>query len=146
MSRSHMGMIARGAAALCLAVNLLACDQKGGPDNPDTRRLAALRYHQALPMEQMMDELTSQLAMQAPPEAREEVKKMMFDGLDFKRLRDVSVELMVKHFTAGEINSLTDFYSSPEGRSVMQKMPTYTAELMPNIQQEVMRNMPTPGQ
>ena len=91
-----------------------------------------------------MDELTSQLAMQAPAEAREEMKKMMFDGLDFKRLRDVSVELMVKHFSAGEIDSLTNFYSSAEGRSVMQKMPTYTAELMPVIQQEVMRNLPTP--
>jgi hypothetical protein len=144
MKSGSFSTIVRASLTIAFTLMALGCESSQSPDNPETRRLAALRYHQALPMEQMMDELTSQLAMQAPAEAREEMKKMMFDGLDFKRLRDVSVELMVKHFSAGEIDSLTNFYSSAEGRSVMQKMPTYTAELMPVIQQEVMRNLPTP--
>ncbi len=132
--------LASSLLAVCLS--LAACDRNGGPDNPDTRRLAALRYQQAFPMEQMMDELTTQISMQAPPEAREDVKKMMSEGIDFKRVRDVSMEIMIKHFSAAEITALTDFYSSPEGQAVMKKMPTYTAELMPIIQQEVMRNLP----
>lgn len=131
---------------LAVGIALFGCDRHGGPDNPDSRRLAALRYQQAFPMEQMMDELTTQIAMQAPAEARDEIKRMMFEGIDFKRVRDVSIEIMIKHFTAAEINSLTDFYSSPDGRSVMKKMPIYTAELMPIIQQAVMRNLPNPQQ
>lgn len=130
--------------ALCLAVS--GCSGNDGPDNPDTRRLAALRYHQAFPMEQMIDELTTQLAMQAPAEARDNVKRMMFEGIDFKRIRDLSIELMIKHFSTAEINGLTDFYSSPAGRAVMRKMPMFNAELMPVIQTEMMRNLPTPQQ
>jgi hypothetical protein len=71
---------------------------------------------------------------------------MMLDGIDFNALRKLSIELMVTHFSAGEINSLTDFYASADGRSVMKKMPAYTAELMPLIQKEIIQAMPRPQQ
>lgn len=121
---------------------LVSCTSAPTSDSPEARRSAAIRYHEVLPMESMMDELVSQLVLQAPPEARAEAKRMMLEGIDFNRLREISTELMVKHFAAGEITALTDFYASAEGRAVMQKMPSYTAELMPLIQREILGAMP----
>jgi hypothetical protein len=134
------------ALAMIATMILAGCDKSTGGDSPDARRSAAVRYHQVLPMESMMDELVSQLVLQAPPEARADAKKMMLDGIDFNALRKLSIELMVTHFSAGEINSLTDFYASADGRSVMKKMPAYTAELMPLIQKEIIQAMPRPQQ
>ena len=141
-----MKRLIRSAIILTVATLILGgCDQpSGGTDTPDARRSAAVRYHKVLPMESMMDELVSQLVLQAPPEARADAKKMMLDGIDFDVLRNLSIELMVTHFSADEITSLTDFYTSATGRSVMKKMPTYTAELMPLIQKEIMKAMPRP--
>jgi hypothetical protein len=46
---------------------------------------------------------------------------------------------MVRHFTVRELNALTDFYGSPEGRSAMKKFGAYMADVMPAIQQEMAR-------
>ena len=47
---------------------------------------------------------------------------------------------MAENFTLAELTALRDFYASPEGRSVMTKMPAYMAEVMPRILQISMRN------
>jgi uncharacterized protein len=44
---------------------------------------------------------------------------------------------MANHFTVGELNALTDFYGSPEGKSAMKKFGAYMSEIMPVIQQEM---------
>jgi len=128
-------------ALLCLALLLGGCTGGAGiEDTPDNRRLAALRYQAAMPMEELMGSMADRFNQAIPPEARESARAAMLQGIDFQRLKAASLELMVKHFTAGEIEALTDFYLSPEGRAVMAKMPAYSAELMPVIQAEVMRN------
>jgi len=71
-------------------------------------------------------------------------KQTGFDAFIRKTLRPdfierVSIQAMVKTFTALEINAMTSFYDSPEGRSVQAKMGTYLAEIMPLLQQEMMR-------
>jgi hypothetical protein len=46
---------------------------------------------------------------------------------------------LVSHFTVREMDALTDFYESPEGRSAMKKFGAYMADVMPVIEQEIAR-------
>jgi hypothetical protein len=48
-------------------------------------------------------------------------------------------EAMVKHFTADELKALADFYGSPVGKSAMNKIGVYTADIMPAIQAEILK-------
>jgi hypothetical protein len=40
------------------------------------------------------------------------------------------MDAMVKDFTTDELKALADFYSSPVGKSAMQKFGTYTADII----------------
>jgi len=54
-------------------------------------------------------------------------------------LEKITKDAMVKTFTADELNALADFYSSAIGKSAMKKFGSYMSEIMPHIQQELMR-------
>jgi hypothetical protein len=49
-----------------------------------------------------------------------------------KLMQDQS-EIMADMFTLGEITALRDFYATPEGRSVMAKLPQLTAAQQPGM-------------
>jgi hypothetical protein len=65
----------------------------------------------------------------------------MTEELDLEQVKDAMVASMVKHFTVGEINALTAFYGSAEGKSVMKKFGLYMADLMPVVQAETNKAM-----
>lgn len=141
-------------AALSLVVlscPLLAVAQ----DTPDSRRAAALEYHKVFPMKEMiadmqknMRDMSAGFDQMVPPAQRETFKKQqeeqskrMLATIDAKALEQASIDAMVKHFTTKEIQALANFYASPEGRAVMKKMPQYTADLMPQVQKEMMKSL-----
>ena len=49
----------------------------------------------------------------------------------------IILKALVKHFTVNEIKAMTAFYSSPEGKSIRQKMMPIWAEVMPQVNQEL---------
>lgn len=55
-------------------------------------------------------------------------------------MRDQS-EIMADLMTLGEITALRDFYATPEGRSVMAKLPQLTAAQQPGVMQLINDNM-----
>ena len=150
----------RVAAALLFVCSLLLTAQSAGAadgdDTPDTRRQAALRYQQVLPMKDLMSDMFQNMGdmtqgseAMLPPEKREEAKRIrqqmqenFLSRIDFVALEKASVEAMVSTFTTAEITALTNFYASKEGRSVMKKLPSYMKALMPVMQQEMMKSMP----
>ena len=57
-------------------------------------------------------------------------------------MRD-QAQIMADIMTLGEITALRDFYATPEGRSVMAKLPQLTAAQQPGVMQLINDNMGT---
>ena len=49
---------------------------------------------------------------------------------------------LAEAFTLQELEALRDFYSSPEGQSVMRKMPDFMRQTMPGALQQAMSGIP----
>ena len=78
----------------------------------------------------------TQMSSSMGPAAREQFLQLVAE-FDKKALEDAISRSMAKHFTVGEIEALTRFYASPEGKSVMKKMAPYLADVMPVIQAQM---------
>jgi hypothetical protein len=123
------------ATLLCLtALHLLAAT-----DTPETRQREAQRYLEAVPPKALFEDIADKMAGNVPPEQRAQFKAMMTSQLDIPALTKAMTDAMVKHFTTDELKALADFYGSPVGKSAMQKFGAYMADLMPMIQNEIMR-------
>ena len=108
-------------------------------DSPDNRQAAAARYLAVAPMERMMDDAIEKMADRLPSGQRETFVEIMTHYVRTDVIKRAAASSMVRHFTAGELNALADFYGSPEGRSAMTKFGAYMADVMPVIQQEMAR-------
>jgi hypothetical protein len=108
-------------------------------DTPETRRHEAERYVQASPPKALFDEMADKMAVNLPPDQRQQFKQMMTADLDIAALSKAMTDAMVKHFTTDELKALADFYGSPIGKSAMQKFGAYMADLMPVLQAEMIK-------
>jgi hypothetical protein len=108
-------------------------------DTPETRRHEAERYVQASPPKALFEEMADKMAVNLPPDQRQQFKKMMTADLDIAALTKAMTDAMVKHFTTDELKALADFYGSPIGKSAMQKFGAYMADLMPVLQAEMIK-------
>ncbi|MCX5893402.1 MAG: DUF2059 domain-containing protein, partial [Deltaproteobacteria bacterium] len=45
---------------------------------------------------------------------------------------------LVKHFTVTELKAMSAFYGSPEGRAIHKKFGDYMADVMPEVNKEVL--------
>ncbi len=124
------------AAAILFAWALPALPQAAA-DTPANRLAAAKRYLKAVPPMEMAGASLDELAGRIPEERREEFRKTMTEVLRSERIEKITLDAIVKHFTVREINALTAFYGSPEGRSITKKFSVYMADVMPAIQQEL---------
>lgn len=123
-------------ALLALASHCLALE-----DTPENRNAEAQRYLKATPPQEMMNDMTVNMAKNLPEAQRDGFIKLMTKNLDLAAVEKATKDAMVKHFTANELKGLADFYSSPEGKSAMKKMGVYMADVMPVIQAEVQKAM-----
>ena len=106
-------------------------------DTPANRLAAAKRYLKAVPPSEMVADTLDRVADQVPAERREEFKKALAKVVSSERIEALTLQAVTKHFTVKEINALTAFYGSPEGRSITKKFSAYMADVMPVIQQEL---------
>lgn len=124
--------------SLVLSLTALTWAASASADDIAARRAAAERYEQTTPVAPMIQATVAQLAQQLPADRRAEFIAAMANLIDVARLREIMLDAMVRHFTAGELDALARFYGSPEGRAVVAKMPGYMADMMPPLQQEVL--------
>ena len=123
-------------------------------DNPANRATQADRYLQAAPPKELFADMTKKIAASVPAgPQRDQMMKMFTTGIDMDAMTKAMKDSLVKHFTAEELKALADFYGSPVGKSAMSKMGDYTADLMPVMQQQMLKAMgqgagapPTGGQ
>ena len=50
---------------------------------------------------------------------------------------NITLKALVKHFTLSELKAMSAFYGSPEGRAIHKKFGDYMADVMPQVNQEV---------
>jgi hypothetical protein len=108
-------------------------------DTPETRRHEAERYLQVNPPKTLLADMADKMAVNFPPDEREEFKHVMTTQLDIAALTKAMMDAMVKDFTTDELKALADFYGSPVGKSAMQKFGTYMADIMPVMQAEIIK-------
>ena len=108
-------------------------------DSPETRRHEAERYLQANPPKAVFADMADKMAANLPPDQREQFKRVMTTQLDVAALTKAMTDAMVKEFTTEELKALADFYSSPVGKSAMQKFGAYMADIMPAMQAEILK-------
>jgi hypothetical protein len=111
-------------------------------DIPDTHgnRLAAARsYLEVVSMKDMMRDMVAESAKNLPENVRPSYVQYMTKAIRVEVLESTALASMAQHFTVKELKALATFYGSPEGRSAMKKFGAYMADVMPVIQQEMLR-------
>ncbi len=131
--------------AIALMVACMAAGTARAEGDADyAKRLAAAKTYASTMdsrkvVEDMMAEMSKNPQMNVTPEDVAAMKA----SIDYDQMNKVMVESMAKHFTEQELVDLGKFYTSPTGISVMKKMPAYMAEVMPFVQQSVMKAVMT---
>ncbi len=134
-------MMIRAALAVTLALGLVGPPFAGEAqvtDTADARRDAALKYLASVPTDTIVDDMTNELAKQIPATRRDEFVRLMKKVIPLDRIKALTVDAMVKHFTVPEIEAMTKFYGSVEGKAIMRKSGVYMGEILPRIQAEVL--------
>ncbi len=128
-------------ALLPLLLLLLPVASVCAADSEEDRVAAAKRYLEVAQMSKMVDDTVTELAKAFPAGQRDRFLEFTRDAIRPQVLEQAAMASMVKIFTAQELNALADFYGSPVGKSAMSKFGVYMADLMPVIQQEMLRAM-----
>ena len=103
------------------------------PANADTKNekiLKILEITNALQMgQQVHDTIFQQLAPLFPKEATP-ILLGISDAFKTDMFKDLIVSLYDKHFTESELDAMFTFYTSKEGKSIINKMPVVMQESM----------------
>ena len=124
--------------ALVLFFTLLTFPALALEDTKANREQQAARYLLATPPKEVMDHMADQMAKTMPPDERAAFKSI-FGLIDMEAVTAIMKEAMIKTFTADELKALADFYGSPAGRSAAKKQGSYMIDVMPRLQQEVVK-------
>ena len=129
---------------LCLLVALLSPFTGFADDPPDTPAIrveAAKIYVRLVPVERMADRVAGNVLLLIPEEKRNLFRQGVSEGLADANIEDIMVKIVSKHFTAPEIDAMTAFYGSPEGKAIEKKLQGYMADIslhvIPIIQRSV---------
>lgn len=135
---------------LCLGLGLSAAAQQGSADEPASRQdvenyLAAV--HSSEMSKQMMEGMSKPLHEfirqtfekdkdKLPADFEVRMNNMMDEYLrnvPFEEMQAAMVPIYERHFSKGDINALTAFYSSPTGQKILKEMPAVMADAMSSM-------------
>lgn len=112
----------------------------GAEDNYKSRIEAAKRYLNVLPpIESMLEESISSFKNRMGGDKNLSVE--ILNNVDKKKFINMIIQKLVTHFTTKELNALTQFYSSTEGKSIMIKYPQYMVDVQIEVNKELMKAM-----
>ena len=124
--------------ALVLFFTLLTLPAFALEDTKANREQQAARYLLATPPKEVIDDMADQMAKTMQPDERAAFKSIL--GLiDMEAVTTIMKQAMIKNYTADELKALADFYGSPAGRSATKKQGSYMVDVMPRIQEEVVK-------
>ena len=108
-------------------------------DTPENRAKVVDEYLRAIPVKNLLDDMTEKLAATVPENNREAFKSMLTKHFDLDALVAAEKQSLAKIFTVGELRAMIAYQSTPEGKSSMKKMGAYIADLMPVVQAELVK-------
>jgi hypothetical protein len=127
--------------AVMAALSLFVTDARAQTDDePDQRAELASRIVERTwgDTRRTIEVMRDQIAATLPIEQRESFRELLNEHFDFARYKQLNAAMMARHFTVVELAALENFYVSPEGQSVMQKMPLVMGEMLPFAQQMIL--------
>jgi hypothetical protein len=90
-------------------------------------------------MAAITEQFMTQMLAQYPEDVAEEIRSISDEAFGGGRLEQAMMNMMVKHYTEGEIIELARFLASPVGQSSLQKQQVIMAEMMASGQKEFLR-------
>jgi len=135
--------------ALFLIILTAACGDKPasppaaptstGPvaDTPENRKAAAKKYLEAVPPQELLQNITGNMTQRMPEETRKEFNDALNDKDLLEKTYQISETALIKHFTPDEINAMAAFFGSPAGKSARAKFSGYMREIMPQLNTEM---------
>jgi len=99
---------------------------------------AAEKYAAMSNMDDLLQQTIQQAAASVPADHRQEFIKIMSQGFSVKEVLSISIDAMIEIFTTAELETMAEFYGSPQGRSIMKKLPQYIALIMLKMQEKMM--------
>ncbi len=139
----------KGILALFLIIMAAACGDKpasppaapasAGPvaDTPENRKAAAKKYLEAVPPQELLQNITGNMIQRMPEETRKEFQDALNDKALLEKTYQISETALIKHFTPDEINAMAAFFGSPAGKSARVKFSAYMREIMPQLNTEM---------
>ena len=112
---------------LCLSAAPAAAGDMG--DTPERRIEAARTYLELVPVQRMTDSVAGNVLLLIPEEKRDLFRQGVSEGLAEANIEEIMVKIVSKHFTAAEIDAMTAFYGSPEGKAIERKLQGYMADI-----------------
>ncbi|MBI1363694.1 MAG: DUF2059 domain-containing protein [Proteobacteria bacterium] len=90
-------------------------------------------------------EMQKSMSQGAPEELRPIVTQVVGEVMEplMPKLEEQASVLMAKHFSCEELDKIKAFYETPEGQSMITKMPGFMADVGAFSQKEIMAAMPT---
>ena len=126
--------------ALALLLTLLSLPGFALEDTPANRQREADRYLLATPPREMMANITNEMAKTLPSVQRAPFQSLLA-LIDIDAVTKVMRQAMIKNFSADELKALADFYGSPAGKSAMKNYSKYMVDVMPGLQEEILKAM-----
>jgi hypothetical protein len=131
---------------ILLALALIAAcgQQKTAPakapsaDNPENRQAAAKQYLEIAPPQELLHDMTAGVSERLPEKLRQPFAQVIASQSLKDAVYQVDLKALVKHFTPNELQAMTAFYSTPEGKSIRQKYSAYMAEVIGGTNMEIM--------
>lgn len=127
-----------------LAPHVAAAQQKpaGDPSAPAAQKAAtdeeqrldlSRKMHEIQPARTQVMRAIDQVSQQLPPADRDAFRNAMMGAIDDKKLEDTSIRAMAEIFTVAELERMLSYFSSPEARSISEKMSVYNGRMQPEI-------------
>jgi hypothetical protein len=131
----------RIVASILIVLALLASTARAQSDDDTNQRVALAEsiVERTWPdMRRTIEVMRDQIAATLPVEQRDSFRGMLSEHFDFDRYKELNVIMTARYFTVPELTALNNFYASPEGQSVMRKMPLVMSEMLPYAQQLIL--------
>lgn len=146
------------AVLLCLGTGTSGLAQQTASDSPATKEdiqkyLEVTRSREMItkmidamskPVHQMIHEEYLKDQDKLPADFEERENQKMDDSMKafpWDEMLQAMVPVYQKHFTKGDVNALTAFYSSPTGQKILREMPAITAEAMQSVMPMLQKHM-----
>ena len=99
----------------------------------EIKRSLAQRMHDLRPTRDQVREAVKTISVNLPENEREVFLNHVLESVDFNQLEQQSVNAMIEVFTMEELERMVAYFSTPEAKSISEKMPLYNGIVQPKI-------------